>query len=359
MSGMDAFTPRGDVDLGALGSWMDQAGLDRGPILDATRLAGGTQNVLVRFTKGGRSFVLRRPPPSARPESNETMRREARILAALAGTDVPHPALIAACGDPDVLGYAFYLMEPIDGFSATTGLPPLHAADPSVRRAMGFALVDGAATLGRVDYRAVGLDGFGKPDNYLGRQVERWRLQLDRYGRFEGWPGPAGLPGEAVIAEFLDKHRPASFEPGILHGDYSIGNVMYRMDSPELAAIVDWELATLGDPLVDLGWLLATWRRVPPVELPVLQVEPWDGFPEPEELVARYARNSDRDLSAIDWYMVLACYRLGIILEGTFARACAGLDPVETGRALHDTSTKLFRRALHRIEHGAARSRAS
>jgi aminoglycoside phosphotransferase (APT) family kinase protein len=339
-----------DIDLGALGDWMDLQGLDKGPITNVTPLTGGTQNVILRFSKGARSFVLRRPPSNPRAESNETMRREARVLSALAGTPVPHPPLIAACGDESVLGVAFYLMEPVEGFNATSvRLPPLHAADPAVRRQMGFAIVDGAAALGRVDYKAVGLEGFGKPDNYLARQVERWRSQLTGYARYEGWPGASGLPGVDAVAQYLESHCPTDFAPGIIHGDYSLGNVMYRNDGPGLAAIIDWELATIGDPLIDLGWLLATWRGVPPVDLSVLVVDPWEGFPGADELVSHYAAQSDRDLSAIDWYVVLACFKLGIILEGTFARACAGRDPMETGLSLHDTASKLFRRALHRI----------
>ena len=339
-----------DVDYAALAAWMDETGLDRGAIEEVTPLAGGTQNILVLFRKGKRRFVLRRPPATIRPESNETMRREARVLGALAGTDVPHPGLIAACGDEAALGYAFYLMEPIDGFNAVSGpLPRPHADDPAMRRAMGFALVDGAATLGKVDYKAVGLDGFGKPDGYLQRQVSRWRSQLEGYARHEGWPGIAGLPDVGAIADYLERTCPTDFRPGIIHGDYSLGNVMFRRTGPELAAIIDWELATIGDPLIDLGWMLATWRGVPPEELSVLLMEPADGLPAADELIERYAAQSDRDLSHIDWYMVLACYKLAIILEGTYARACAGRDPMEVGLSLHDTTCKLLRRALVRI----------
>ncbi|MBY8824327.1 phosphotransferase family protein [Sphingomonas colocasiae] len=328
---------------------MDGEGLARGPIEAVTPLTGGTQNQVLRFSKGGCDFVLRCPPPTPRPESNATMRREARVLAALAETDVPHPRLIAACSDESVLGVACYLMDPIDGFNPVNGLPPLHAADPAVRRAMGLAFVDGAAALSRVDHLAVGLGDFGKPENFLERQTARWRSQLEGYAKHDGWPGPGELPGVDTIADYLEANRPADFQPGIIHGDYLLGNVMFRNDGPGLAAIIDWELATIGDPLIDLGWLLATWRGVPPEDLPVLAVEPWDGFPVPEELVARYAEKSGRDVSAIDWYFVLACYKLGIILEGTFARACAGRDPMDQGGRLHQTAITLFRRALHRI----------
>lgn len=337
------------IDLPRLTAWMDEQQLPAGPVTNAVRLGGGSQNVILRLTKGGRDLVLRRPPVSARRESNETMRREARVLSAIARTNVPHPRLVAACGDETVLGVAFYLMEPVDGFSAINGMPTLHAGDPAIRHRMGLALVDGAGAIGQVDYLAVGLDGFGKPQQYLERQVARWRSQLEGYARYQGWQGPESLPGLGVIAEYLDARRPAASKPGIIHGDYSIGNVLYRNDGPEIAAIVDWELATIGDPLIDLGWILATWCSQREVDIGVLKVEPFDGFPTAAELIDRYASQSDRDLSSIDWYVVLACFKLAIILEGTFARAQAGLDPMATGLRLHTAAVRLCERALKRI----------
>jgi aminoglycoside phosphotransferase (APT) family kinase protein len=328
---------------------MDAQGLPPGPIEAIERLAGGTQNILLRFTRGGRSYVLRRPPPHLRANSNETMRREARVLGALAGTGVPHPLLIAACPAEDVIGAAFYLMEPIDGFNPTAGLPPLHAGDPAIRHRMGLALVDGITALSAVDHRAVGLAGFGRPEGYLERQVARWRAQLDSYSELPGYPGP-DIPGVERVARWLDAHRPARFDPGILHGDYHLGNVMYRRDGPELAAIVDWELSTIGDPLLDLGWLLATWPGESGPSGGSIGVQPWRGFPTADELVARYRERSTRDTQAIAWYGVLACYKLGIILEGTHARACAGRAPRETGDALHATTLALFERALGWLE---------
>ena len=194
------------VDLGALGEWMDGQGLTPGPIQDVTPLAGGTQNVLLRFERGGRHFVLRRPPLHKRRNSDETMRREARVLAALAGSDVPHPGFIAGCGDVDVLGAAFYLMEPVDGFNPTTGMPEPHASQPALRHRIGLAMVDAAASLGRIDYGAVGLGDFGKLEGYLERQVGRWRSQLESYSEFEGYPGPE-IPGLESVAEWLEANQ--------------------------------------------------------------------------------------------------------------------------------------------------------
>ena len=337
------------VDLDRLTAWMDGRGLAGGPIEEAARPPGGTQNILLKFRRGDRWFMLRRPPLKAHFNGSETMRREARVLGALADTAVPHPRLIAAEPAEDVLGAAFYLMEPIDGFNATVGLPALHAGDPKVRHGMGLSLVDGIAALGAVDHVAAGLGDFGRAEGFLERQVGRWKKQLESYREYEGWAGPGEIEGIDAVGAWLDAHRPQTFKPGIIHGDYHLANVMYRFDGPELAAIVDWELTTIGDPLLDLGWLLATWPESDAIEAGTVSVKPWDGFPTATELVDRYAGKTDRDLSAIHWYGVLACYKLGIILEGTHARAAAGKAEVSTGLVLHNQTLGLFRRALRWI----------
>ena len=333
------------VDLEILNDWMDDQGLPTGKIGLVDRLAGGTQNILLRFERGGRHYVLRRPPIHKRANSDETMRREARVLGALKGTDVPHPELIAACPDETLLGAAFYLMEPVDGFNATTGLPELHAGDRDVRRGMGFAMAEGIASLAAVDHLAVGLEGFGRPEGYLERQVSRWQHQLESYGEMEGYPGPE-IPGVDRIAVWLDANRPRHFEPGILHGDFHIANVMFSFAGPELAAIVDWELATVGDPLLDLGALIATWPDAEGNTPLGNTLGHLDGLPSAEELSRHYLERSSRRPDSIDWYKVLACYRLGIILEGTHARACAGRADRQIGDLLHATTVGLFERAL-------------
>lgn len=337
----------GVVDVDVLREWMDGRELGSGPLTGLTALAGGTQNLLLRFERDGRTYVLRRPPEHKRKNSDETMRREARVLGALAGSEVPHPGLVAAEADVDVLGAAFYLMEPVDGFTPTTGLPELHAGDPAVRRGMGFALADAAAALGRVDHIAVGLEDFGKPDGYLERQVPRWRAQLDSYAELGGSWTPE-IPHLERVGEWLDANRPGAYSPGIIHGDYHLGNVMYRHDGPELAAVVDWELATIGDPLIDLGLIMAFWPTAGGQPTAV-SVTPWEGFPTIDEMVARYAEGSVRNLDAIDWYGVLACYKTGIILEGTQARAMAGKAPSSFGELLHATTVGLFEKAAQII----------
>lgn len=337
------------VDLRRLAEWMDGEGLPSGPITDVEALAGGTQNILLRFARGGERYVLRRPPVNKRDNSDETMRRESRVLAALAGSDVPHPRLIRACGDVDVLGAAFYLMEPIDGANLSVELPPGYRDDPAWRYQLGLSMADGAAAVGAVDHLSAGLGDLGRPDGYLERQVARWERQLSSYAQLEGYAGP-DIPGVDRVGEWLDRNRPTSFRPGLIHGDYHLANVLVALDRPGLAAIVDWELTTIGDPLIDLGWLLATWVDDDGATAGAATVARWDGFPSAAQLVNRYAERSDRDLSAIGWYEVLACYKLGIILEGTHARAAAGLAPKEIGDRLHATTLGLFSRAHARID---------
>ncbi|ACY98204.1 MULTISPECIES: phosphotransferase family protein [Thermomonospora] len=338
------------VDLKVLAAWMDGQGLPGGPLEDVRPLSGGTQNVLVRLRRGGREYVLRRGPKHLRARTNDVLRREARVLTALDGTDVPAPRVIAACTDEQVMhGAVFYLMTPVEGFNATTELPALHAGDPAVRHRMGLEAARALAALGAVDHEAVGLGDFGRPEGFLERQVSRWLSELDSYSALEGYPGPQ-IPGLAEVAGWLERNRPLHWRPGIMHGDYHLANLMFRYDGPQVAAIVDWEMCTIGDPLLDLGWLLATWpderdgsaQIAGPLGLA-------GGLPSPAELVAAYAERPEavagRDLTAIDWYTVLACFKLGIVLEGTHARACAGKAPRETGDLLHSITLALFDRA--------------
>jgi aminoglycoside phosphotransferase (APT) family kinase protein len=335
------------TDLEAVAEWMSQQGLGDGPLEDVATISGGTQNIMLRFTRSGRPYVLRRGPAHLRPRSNVVIMRETEVLAALAGTDVPHPHLIASCADTDVLGDAvFYLMEPVDGFNAGEGLPALHSGDPAVRFKMGLSMADALAKLGAVDYAAVGLSDFGKPTGFLERQVPRWLSELESYREFENYPGP-DIPAVDDVASWLEEGRPTAWTPGIMHGDYHAANVMFSRTGPEVVAIVDWEMCTIGDPLLDLGWLLATWGQSPAFAGTLFEK---GGLAGTDDLVQRYARNTTRDLSHITWYTVLACFKLGIVLEGTQARASAGKAPKEVGELLHEATVRLFEQALTLME---------
>ncbi|WGL54001.1 phosphotransferase family protein [Nocardioides sp. BP30] len=340
------------VDLAAVRRWMDARGLGEGPLEQIAAMTGGTQNIMLRFRRADRPYVLRRGPEHLRKHSNASIMRECRVLAGLGGTPVPHPSFIAACEDPSVLaGAVFYLMEPVEGFNAGVELPSPHADEPSLRHRMGLEMARSLAALAEVDHEAVGLAGFGKPDGFLERQVGRWLGELATYDDLEGYPGPE-IGDVQGLARWLDERRPARFAPGILHGDYHASNVMFARTGPEVAAIVDWEMSTIGDPLLDLGWLLATW------DLPGGSADfggrlmEAGGVATQSELVEAYAAagGARRDLDRMDWYVVLACLKLGIILEGTHARACAGLAPVEVGDRLHDAAVRLLERAQSVID---------
>lgn len=336
-------------DGARVGAWLAEQGVGSG--IDAVRpLGGGTQNVMVHLTSGDEEYVLRRGPVHLRRWSNTAILRETRVLAALSGTPVPHPALVAVCADPTVLGDAvFYLMRPVEGFNAGLELPDPHRRDAGVRHAMGLAMVDALAALGSVDHLAVGLADFGNPEGFLERQVGRWLDELASFSAYDGYPGPV-IGDVDGVAGWLETHRPTRWTPGIMHGDYHASNVLFSRSGPDVTAIVDWEMCTIGDPLLDLGWMLATWELPgSPRELGG-ELARAGGLATPAELVERYAAQSRRDLSQMRWYTVLACFKLGILLEGSHARMYAGQAPAEIGTALHRTTVQLFERAQDLIE---------
>ncbi len=326
-----------------------------GPVVACRELAGGTQNHLFHLTRSdGTEMVLRRPPRHPRPNSDETMLREARVLAALTAhaanlppdadvEPVPHPTFFAVCDDPSVIGTCFHLGSAVDGFNPGSGLEGRYADDPTWQHALGLSLVDAIAALARVDPAAVGLGDLGRPDGWLERQVPRWRALLESYAGTEGYDGP-DLPDVDRVGAWLEANRPAEAVIRIIHGDVHLANVMARRDRPEVAALVDWELTTSGDPRLDLGWLLATSRGEGsfPTSAP--------GFPTWRELVDRYADVSGLPMDDVAWWWTLACYKLGIILEGTNARAAAGRAPAETGRDLHDRAVRLLTMAGHLVD---------
>ena len=334
------------VDLNALTDWMDTQQLGNGAITNTNLLTGGTQNILMQFDRAGRSYVLRRPPIHVRKYSNKTMQREATVLSALTGSDVPHPGFIASCDDTEVLGASFYLMEPVRGFNMLNGLPDLHKSSESIQHRMGLSHMEALTALGEVDYKAVGLEDFGKIDGYLTRQAPRWLDQLERYKIYEQWPGLGEAESISAIAKWLDDNCPSSFDPGVLHGDAHIANVMFSLDSAEVAALIDWELATIGDPLIDLGWIIATWPDADGTQTLLLEGAEWGAYPTIEELIKHYGEHSHRDLSNISWYGVVGCFKLAIILEGTYARYCAGKAPKDVAERLHASSLRLIDRAL-------------
>jgi aminoglycoside phosphotransferase (APT) family kinase protein len=304
------------VDVPRLEAWLgDRLPGSESP-LDVTRLGAslGIANALYVLRRGDHRWVLRRPPAVKNDPSASDTVREWRILNALEGTPVPHPAPRLLCEAVEVLGAPFMIMDIVDGFTPGFELPQPFADDHALRWDLGMAYVDGCAELAKVDWRSRGLEGLGKPDGFLERQVPRWMAQLDRYRTRD-------LPELAFVTAWLEQNRPSASAPGIIHGDYSPFNVMVAPAPPaRLAAIVDWDTGTIGDPLLDIGHLLARWTE--PGEEPLIGVQAGgvDGYPSRQEMAARYADVSGRDTSSLTDYEVLALFKLAVILEGRYAR---------------------------------------
>jgi aminoglycoside phosphotransferase (APT) family kinase protein len=313
----DASRTEGLVDPGALARWMDERGLPgAGEPVGTTFISGGSSNEIFEVRRGEHRMALRRPPRQVPEGRNETMLREYRVLEALNGTDVPHPEAIAACDDPSVIGACFYLMDHVDGWSPmgmNRQWPAPFDTDLDARKGLGIQLVDGIARLSKVDWRARGLEGFGKPEGFLERQSDRWMAHYERSKIRD-------LPGVEVVADWLREHKPSRYEPGIIHGDYQFANVMYRHGAPaRLAAIVDWEMTTIGDPLLDLGWVTNGWPRddEDPSDRGYV---PMQGMPLHRELLAHYTKVSGRPTDDIEYYEILAGFKLAIVLEAQYAR---------------------------------------
>ncbi|RDI44622.1 phosphotransferase family protein [Nocardia mexicana] len=297
-------------DLPRLAAWMDEVGLPGGGApLAAVQISGGAQNEIYEIRRGEHRSVLRIPPAAAPSERDKGILREWRITAALRGTDVPHAPGIAVCADPQVLGRAFYLMGYVDGWSPMQhqkAWPEPFATDAQARAELAYQLAEGIALLSRVDWRAQGLGDLGRPEGFHERQVQRWTSMFERSrGR--------DIEGMDTATAWLSAHRPLDFVPGIMHGDYQWANVMYRHGGPaRLAAIVDWEMGTIGDPKLDLAWALTDW--------PQSYVDMRD-MPPREQMVARFAEISGRQVDDLDYYLILARWKLAIVLEQGYQRA--------------------------------------
>jgi aminoglycoside phosphotransferase (APT) family kinase protein len=238
---------------------------------------------------------------------------------------VPHTEAVAVCTDTDVLGRTFYLMGFVDGWSPMDleAVPgggrrwpePFHT-DVDARKGLAHQLVEGIALLSKVDWRARGLGDLGRPDGFHERQVDRWTAFLERIKGRE-------LPGFDEAAAWLRAHEPLDYVPGIMHGDYQFANVMYEHGAPaRLAAIVDWEMGTVGDPKLDLGWVVNSWpEETVTGEGTVGGYVDMTHMPGRSEVLARYAEVSGRQVDDIDYYCVLAKWKLAVVLEQGYQRA--------------------------------------
>lgn len=308
--------------------------------LRATLIAGGRSNLTYAIGNGEQTWVLRRPPLGHVLPTAHDMAREYRVMSALADTGVPVPQTYALCEDVEVNGAPFYVMEKVDGIIYRDGAA-LAELRPADALALSEELVDVLATIHRVDYDAVGLDGFGHPDGFLERQIRRWGEQWERSKTRE-------LPGVDEIARRLRDALPESGPPTIVHGDYRLDNTMMAPDDPgAIVAVLDWEMSTLGDPLADLGLFLLYWGNAGAQIIATgAAIDAKAGFLTSDEVVERYARQSGRAVDGLDWYVVFAHYKLAIIVEGIHARFRMGKTLGEGFDAMGQTVSLLIDGAL-------------
>lgn len=327
------------TDQDAIGRWLREQRIGT-TLTDVAPLTGGTQNIVVGMSVDGRRMVLRRPPLHPRPTSDKTMLREIAVLRTLTGSAVPHPGFIAACTDLDVIGVVFYLMEEVDGFNPGTEVSQAYQNDADLRYRVGLSYAGSLAELGNVAWENSELAAIRRPGSFLARQVPQFLGLLDSY-RHEHY-SPESLAGVGELAQWLEDHRPPDAEPGIMHGDAHLNNVLLRREAPELAAFIDWEMCTIGDPLLDLGWMLVCWPDDPNPINAGSALAALGGLAHRSDLIEAYRAAGGRRTDQLDWYVALACFKLGIVIEGTWSRYLAGRASRDAGELLHASAENLL-----------------
>lgn len=308
-------------------------------------LSGGRSNLTYRVFSPDRSWVVRRPPLGHVLPTAHDMSREYRILTALGDSGVPVPRTIAFGDDLDIMGCPFYVMDYSDGVILASTLPEGYASSEADRARLSHSFIETLATLHSVDYEAVGLGDFGRPDGYLERQVRRWVQQWERSKTRE-------LSEVDELVRRMEAAIPQETSSSIVHGDYRLANMVLDANDPgRIVAILDWEMATLGDPLADLGYTFIYWGQegddVEKAGLPrrtSLTIAP--GFLGRAELAALYQELTKRPTDALDFYQILAAFKLGVITEGIYTRFLQGKAVGEGLEALADSSLNLFTAAL-------------
>lgn len=342
------------ANIPRLTAWLDAhiPALGDGP-LAIGMVHGGFSNVIISLDRGGETMVLRRPPVIAPPGSERTVLREARVLAALDTAHVPHPHCFGSCEDDAVIGAPFYVMEKVKGWAGEVRDRKVHHPPPFDRMpyeyGIPFAVVDALVALANVDYKAVGLEGFGKPDNFLERQVDRWATQLASYKDRYGYAG-RDLPGYAETERWLRDNIPKAASSGIIHGDIGTSNMMFAPGPPaHVVALLDWELSTIGDPMIDMGWFCNGLRDERYPEAYTGSVHPSEHWPTRQELARYYAAGTGRSIEAFDYYLVLASFKAGCIMEYKVAQAAAGKLSREVGEFFSDIVLSCFSSAAKLI----------
>jgi len=310
--GKPAPTTATAVPRARLGRYLEEIGVGSGePVVEP--IGEGHSNLTFLVRQGEASLVLRRPPLGDLSRSANDVLREGRILMALAGTEIPVPEVLALCEDDEVIGAPFFLAEFVPGNVLVATLPAGWPAATGER--IATRLVETLAALHRVDLTASGLDAFGRPSGYLERQLRRFSALLE-----ENATRP--LPRLERVRDWLQDNMPSSSATAFVHGDFRLGNVILG-DDAEITAVLDWEMATTGDPLADLGYLTAMWAEAEDPETPMTAlsaVTRGPGFPGRGELARRYADLSGHSLEALPWYETLALWKAAIFLEGSYRR---------------------------------------
>lgn len=326
---------------GPLRDWMSAAGFagDEVTLLDA--ISGGTQNDLIPFRYGEGTYLLRLPSPTA--DGAALISRETRILTILRDTDVPHPRLVGFSVDSAALGIPFHVTDFVDGYNVMEALPTDVAGDESSQRQVAVAVADAAAALAGISAAGLGGDSPDRRVGWADRQTSRWSQVFDDYAAKRGYPADA-LPSLPEVRRQLEAQSPDAGSLGVLHGDMHLGNILISNDSSKVAALVDWELNTIGDRRLDLAHLVVSW----PGRLETIPAPPGWVFNDTRPIIDRYIERSGQSLDHFNWFLTLASYRLAAILEGTFSRALRGQADEETGRRLHDVANELLERAADR-----------
>ncbi|MWA04787.1 phosphotransferase [Actinomadura sp. LD22] len=324
---VDADLPAGvpGIDVPRLADWLARELPGAGRIGAVDLIAGGRSNLTYGITlAGGRRIVLRRPPLGHVLPTAHDMGREYRVLTALGdATAVPVPRTLAFCDDEDVIGARFYLMDFVDGRVLRTRED---AGDLTAEQARGLseALAAALAAIHTVDVKAAGLADFGRPGGYMARQLKRWGKQWDgSQEAIKATGNTHDLPEYDRLVARLAERLPADAPARLVHGDFRLDNALARLEPrPEIAAVVDWEMSTLGDPLSDLGLTLVYWAEAADAEqLPVgATITAAPGFFTRREFTERYAELTGFDLADLDFYVAFACFKLAVILEGIHAR---------------------------------------
>lgn len=314
--------PSLDFDVPRFSAWLGEVTGEYGDVT-VSAIRGGGSGEMFRVDRLGAAWVVRRAPMAAVSATAHQVIREARIMEALSGQDVPVPRVLAHSADTTVLGAPFFVMSFVEGeVIRRNGLPPALRDDPATQGSIGEQLIDTLADLHSVDWAGTALDELSRPEGFLDRQVDRWMGQLDSYRVRE-------LEGVDDLADWLRVNIPDRSDLTVMHGDYKLDNVIWAPTAPpRIACVVDFEMTTVGDPLIDLAWAMIFW---PEAGNPIALAAPGtpngihpDHCQAPAALVTRYAAVTGRDVSRFDWYQVFSAWKLAIVLEGSYAAHIRG-----------------------------------